>query len=112
MDAVQTRALFAAISTEFADIGEGIEGLAALVSDRLRQTTPAARCDALRQAQAIDALTQRCRAMHDLTQALSEGRTLSAALADVPLTDLADRLSDVRAARHPGAASGDLVLFD
>lgn len=112
MDGAQARALFAAISTEFAGIGEGIEGLAALVSDHLRQASPPARSEALRQAQAIDALTQRCRALQDLTHAMSKGRTLSSALADVPLTDLSSRLTDVRPARHPGAASGDLVLFD
>ena len=112
MDPAQTRALFAAISTEFAGIGEGIESLATLVSDHLRKATPAARLKALQQAQAIDALTQQCRALQDLTQALSEGKGLLASLADMPLTDLSDRLTDVRPARQQGAAPGDLVLFD
>lgn len=117
MERAQAEAMFAAYAIELAEVGQGIEALSAMVSDHVRQCAPGARPAALRDAQAIDVLTQRLDAMRALAAALSQGEPVESALAVVPLADLASRLrSAVLAPSAPSpapapAASGDLMLF-
>jgi hypothetical protein len=116
MDRSQAEAIFAAYAVELAAIGDGINGLEALVSDHVRQCAPEARPKALRDAQAIDVLTQRLDAMRALASALSQGEPVHSALGVVPLADLAQRLHSTILARAPLASSaadaGELMLFD
>ena len=116
------RTLMTALAAEFADMADGVEGLAALTSALIRTADAATRPQALMQAQAIDALVQRCLALRDVSAGLAEGRALETVLAEVPLTDLAVRLggaSSLLADRPRTAANadvtsdaGDLMLFD
>ena len=115
MERAQAEAMFAAYAIELAEVGQGIEALSAMVSDHVRQCAPGARPAALRDAQAIDVLTQRLDAMRALAAALSQGEPVESALAVVPLADLANRLrSAVLAPSFIPPASGeagDLMLF-
>lgn len=115
-------ALFTALAAEFADMADDVEGLAALTTLLMQTADAATRPQALKQAQAIDALVQRCQALHAVSTGLAEGRTLETVLAEVPLADLAVRLGGHGAPTcpaerpfHPADAnadSGDLMLFD
>lgn len=116
MSPQRTRALFTALAAEFASMADGVEGLAALMSELMRTADTATRPQALQQAQAIDALVQRCLALRDVSEGLGDGRALETVLAEAPLADLAVRLggsvhtpSD-RSSDPMGA--GDLLLFD
>lgn len=112
------RTLMAALAAEFADMADGVEGLAALTTVLMQTADAATRPQALKQAQAIDALVQRCQALRDVATGLAEGRALETVLAEVPLADLAVRLGGHSASPrvaeppfHP-ADAGDLMLFD
>ena len=115
MERAQSEAMFAAYAVELAEVGQGIESVSAMVSDHVRQCAPADRPAALRDAQAIDVLTQRLDAMRALAVALSRGETVEAALSVVPLADLANRLRSavlVPSSITPASGeSGDLMLF-
>jgi len=115
MDRLRAEAMFAAYATELADIGQGIEGLSNMVSDHVRQCAPEDRTRALRDAQAIDVLTQRLDAMRALSLALSNGEPVEDALTVIPLADLANRLRSAvlapSAVAAPIADAGDLMLF-
>jgi len=108
--------MFQAFSVELATMGEGVEGLAGLVSDHVRQAPAEARPRALIQAQALDELTQRLDAMRSLAVVLARGEPVEAALDVVPLADLADRLRGVVLLSAPEVrvrpVAGDLMLFD
>lgn len=112
------RTLMAALAAEFADMADGVEGLAALTTVLMQTADAATRPQALKQAQAIDALVQRCQALHAVSAGLSEGRALETVLAEVPLADLAVRLgghgAPIRPTERPfhPADAGDLMLFD
>jgi|GEM_PF-427895 len=116
----QARPLMAALAAEFADMADGVESLAALTSALIHTADAATRPQALMQAQAIDALVQRCLALRDVSTGLAEGRALETVLAEVPLADLALRLgahkddAPPRPAEPPfhPADAGDLMLFD
>jgi len=116
MNPSQTGAIFAAYAAELGAIGQGLQGLEALVSDHVRQCAPEARPHALREAQAIDVLSQRLDAMRALAAALAQGERIESALGVVPLADLAHRLHSsilTHAPAAPAAAgSGDLMMFD
>jgi hypothetical protein len=113
-------ALFTALAAEFADMADDVEGLAALTTLLMQTADAATRPQALMQAQAIDALVQRCLALRDVSTGLAEGRALETVLAEVPLTGLALRLgahkddAPLRPADPPfhPADAGDLMLFD
>lgn len=115
MERARAEAMFAAYATELADIGRGIEGLSNMVSDHVRQCAPADRPAALRDAQAIDVLTQRLDAMRALSVALSHGEPVEEALGVIPLADLANRLRSAvlspSSIAAPTADAGDLMLF-
>jgi len=116
------RTLMAALAAEFAEMADGVEGLAALTTLLMQTADAATRPQALKQAQAIDALVQRCLALRDVSAGLAEGRALETVLAEVPLADLAVRLGGATppSANRPRTAAnaavttdaGDLMLFD
>lgn len=120
MSPQRTRALFTALSAEFASMADGVEGLAALTSELMRTADAATRPQALQQAQAIDALVQRCLALRDVSEGLGDGRALDTVLAEAPLADLAVRLGGRSGgAPHPSTdrsgdplGAGDLLMFD
>ena len=108
--------LLGALSEEFDTLADGIETLAGLVADTVRDANDTTRPLAMQQAQAIDEMTQRCRALSDLTDTLSREDPLHDALGVIPLSALADRLSlALRLTAIPAVArpdTGDLMLFD
>ncbi len=112
----QTPLLMAALSEEFDTLADGIETLADLVATTVRDADENTRSEAMRQAQAIDEMTQRCRALSDLTDTLSREEPLRGALDAIPLSALAERLS--RALRLSvadatvRADAGELMMFD
>lgn len=117
----QTPRLFGALSEEFDTLADGIETLAALVAATVRDADDTTRPLAMQQAQAIDEMTQRCRALSDLTDTLSREEPLNDALDAIPLAALANRLRHalrLTPARHTAvtdphtADPGDLMLFD
>ena len=118
MTPAQTMAMFEAFSAELATIGEGVDGLADLISAHVRQAPGEARPQALVQAQALDDLIQRLDALRVLAGGLARGEAIEAALDGVPLAALADRLrgavllSSASAAVLSEPAGGDLMLFD
>jgi len=106
-------ALFTALAAEFADMADDVEGLAALTTLLMQTANAATRPQALKQAQAIDALVQRCQALRAVSAGLAEGRAMETVLAEVPLADLAVRLGGASSLSHPAVAdAGDLMLFD
>ena len=113
---VQALRLLGALSEEFDTLADGIETLAGLVADTVRDADDTTRPAAMRQAQAIDEMTQRCRALSDLTDTLSREEPLQDGLDAIPLSALADRLSlALRLIPSPAVArpeTGDLMLFD
>lgn len=116
----QTPRLFGALSEEFDTLADGIETLAALVAATVRDADDTTRPLAMQQAQAIDEMTQRCRALSDLTDTLSREEPLNDALDAIPLAALANRLRHAlrltpahTAVTDPHTADpGDLMLFD
>ncbi len=108
-----TLTLLAAVAREFADMGRQVDDLAVLTSDLMAYCPADRRGEVMKRAQAYDLLSQRLAALGDLSASLGAGASLEAALADVTLSDLAQRLG--RAAhdvKSNPAASGDLELFD
>ncbi len=112
----QAPLLLGALSEEFDTLADGIETLSGLVADTVRDADETTRPEAMRQAQAIDEMTQRCRALRDLTDSLSREEPLRGALDAIPLSALAERLSRaLRLTSADTAAStdaGDLMMFD
>ncbi len=112
----QALLLLGALSEEFDTLADGIETLAGLVANTVRDADDETRPQAMRQAQAIDEMTQRCRALSDLADTLSREEPLRGALDAIPLSALAERLS--RALRlsvadtTARADAGDLMMFD
>jgi len=116
MTPAQTTAMFEALSIELEMIGEGVDGLAALISEHVRQAPVEARPQALVQAQALDDLIQRLDALRVLAGGLARGEPVEAALDGVLLAALADRLRGAVLLSAPAVRStpvgGDLMLFD
>lgn len=118
MTPTRDRDLMTAFATELADVADGVEALSALLNGLISGSDAIDRADALRRAQAVDALVQRCRALGEVAAGVAAGRDPYALIDAVPLADLADRL------RAAGSASfsvhnlearpvpGDLHLFD
>ena len=104
--------LLAAVADELMRVREGIDGVEALVSDLVRRVPPEERPDALTQAQALDALTQRLEALSGVLRMLGGGASPSEAVSRLALADMAGRLRPA-AGEPPSApaASGDLMLF-
>lgn len=114
MSSANTRTLFSGLSAELAAMMETVEGLSSLIADHVRQTPADRRSGVLVRAQAVDELHQTLASLRELTGALSTGVPVETALADIPLSALADRLRGAALAHDPAAAAraGDLVLFD
>ena len=115
----RTRALLSALAAEVTDVADGVEALSGLLNRLISGDGVLDRADALRQAQAVDDLVQRCRALGDVAAGAAGGRDLDALLDATPLADLADRLrvSGAPEARHDHRpdirpAPGDVHLFD
>lgn len=115
----RNRALLTAIAAEVTDVADGVEALSGLLNRLISADRVLDRADALRQAQAVDGLVQRCRALGDVAAGVAGGRDLDALLDAAPLADLADRLR-ASGTREPGCdhrpdirpAPGDVHLFD
>lgn len=108
--------LLEAFSAELFSTRGGVNALAGLVSDYVRNCPLEARPTALRDAQAVDALAQHLDALSDFARRMSGGEPFETAVAAVPLSDLADRL---RAAvqspvhhREDACAAGEVLLFE
>jgi hypothetical protein len=84
--------LLAAVADELMLVREGIDGIEALVSDLVRRAPPEERPNALTQAQALDALTQRLEALSGVLRMLGGGASPSEAVSRLSLADMAGRL--------------------
>lgn len=114
MSPSQTRALFSSLSVELLAMMETVKGLSSLVAEHARQTPADCRSEVLVKAQAMDDLHQTLDCLQELTAALSTGVPVQAAMADIPLSALADRLQGASASSDAAASArpGDLILFD
>lgn len=104
--------LLAAVADELMRVREGIDGVEALVSVLVRRAPAKERAEALIEAQALDALTQRLEALSGVLRMLGGGATSAEAVGRLALADMAGRLrpaAGVPASAPP--ASGDLMLF-
>ncbi|WP_292021958.1 MULTISPECIES: hypothetical protein [unclassified Brevundimonas] len=105
--------LLAAVADELMLVRQGIDGIEALVSDLVRRALPEERSNALTQAQALDALTQRVEALSSVLRMLSGGASPSEAVSRLSLADMAGRLRPAAGEHRPisNADDGDLMLF-
>ena len=104
--------LLAAVADELMRVREGIDAVEAMVSVLVRRAPPGERAEALTDAQALDALTQRLEALSGVLRMLGGGATPAEAVSRLALADMAGRLrpaAGVQASVPP--ASGDLMLF-
>lgn len=104
--------LLAAVADELMRVREGIDHVEALVSRLVRRAPPEDRAEALTEAQALDALTQRLEALAGVLTMLGEGATPAESVSRISLADMAVRLrpaAGVQTAAPPD--SGDLTLF-
>jgi hypothetical protein len=114
----QTPSLLSALADELALTLPVVEGLSALVVEHAIQADALHRPRILIQAQAVDDLSQRLVALRDLTEALSHGAKVEAALDTVSLAEMAARLrlavNGTASNTMPVASAthGDLMLFD
>ena len=115
----RTRDLLSAFAAEVTDVADGVEALSGLLNRLISGDGVVDRADALRQAQAVDGLAQRCRALGDVAAGVAGGRDLDALLDAAPLADLVDRLRasgtrEPRCDHRPDVrpSPGDLHLFD
>jgi hypothetical protein len=96
--------LLVAVADELMRVREGIDHVEALVSRLVRRAPAEDRAEALTEAQALDALTQRLEALSGATPAESVSR--------ISLADMAVRLRPAAGVKTTEAAdSGDLMLF-
>jgi hypothetical protein len=116
MAAAPTSTVFSALATELAHASAGVDQLAVLVCDYVRDRLDHDRPAAVQEAQALDAVGQHLQALCELARALARGEPIETAIDAVPLADLANRL---RATTHssapvatPAPTAGELVLFD
>ena len=119
---VQSSALLSALSRELAAMMDTVESLSATISDHVGNSRGEARLRALKDAQAIDDLSQRLEALSAVTGAMARGDDAEAALAGVRLTDLSQRLRGAVPAASPvpttfsapaaQPVAGDLMLFE
>ena len=116
MSPSEARALFSGLSAELAAMMETVESLGSLVAEHARLAPADDRSGVLIKAQAIDDLHQKLDSLRALSGALSSGASIGDALADVPLSGLAERLQSTCAGtptgHAPAASPGDLVLFE
>ena len=105
--------LLAAVADELMLVREGIDGIEALVRDLVRRAPPEERPNALTQAQALDALTQRLEALSGVLRMLGGGASPSEAVSRLSLADMAGRLRPAAGEHRPAstADAGDLMLF-
>ena len=104
--------LLVAVADELTRVREGIDHVEALVSALVRRAPPHERGEALTEAQALDALTQRLEALSGVLRMLGGGATPAEAVSRLALADMAGRLrpaAGVQAAAAPDP--GDLMLF-
>jgi hypothetical protein len=110
-----TLALLSGFADELSSMIPVVEGLSALVFDYALKAEPDDRPRVLTQAQSVDDLTQRLEALRDLTEAVSRGVAVDAALDALRLADVAGRLRiamvGAETARDQSPPAGELVLF-
>ena len=105
----------AALAAELDRSRDGIDALAALVSDYVRDCAPEDRPAVMGRAQAVDALSQNLEALAQFARAIASGHSPADAAGAVPLSDLGARLLAAcqgQSIPPPPASSGDLDLFD
>ena len=104
--------LLAAVADELMRVREGIDHVEALVSRLVRRAPPEDRVEALTEAQALDALTQRLEALSGVLRMLGGGATPAESVSRISLADMAVRLRPAAGVQTAGASdSGDLMLF-
>ena len=105
--------LLVAVADELTRVREGIDHVEALVSRLVRRAPAEDRAEALTEAQALDALTQRLEALSGVLRMLGGGASLSEAVSRLSLADMAGRLRPAagEAPSAPSADAGDLMLF-
>ncbi|OGN49278.1 MAG: hypothetical protein A2352_08165 [Caulobacterales bacterium RIFOXYB1_FULL_67_16] len=104
--------LLAAIADELTGVREGIDHVEALVSRLVRRAPPEDRAEALTEAQALDALTQRLEALAGVLRMLGNGATPAESVSRISLADMAGRLRPAAGVQTSAAQdAGDLMLF-
>jgi hypothetical protein len=104
--------LLAAVADELMRVREGMDAVEGLVSVLVRRAPANERAEALAEAQALDALSQRLEALSGVLRMVGAGVTPDEAVSRLTLADMAGRLrpaAGVKASAPP--ASGDLMLF-
>ncbi|QYF86182.1 hypothetical protein [Brevundimonas sp. PAMC22021] len=106
-------ALLCAVADELEDLRAGVDAISHLLSDLVRRVPPAERLEVMSDAQRLDEITQRLQALSGLARAVAAGEAPEAAVAAIPLADMAQRLRPALSRQaDQGAAAGDLQLFD
>jgi len=104
--------LLVAVADELMRVREGIDHVEALVSRLVRRAPAEDRAEALTEAQALDALTQRLEALSSVLRMLGDGATPAESVSRISLADMAVRLRPAAGVQTAEASdSGELMLF-